>query len=120
LSIVKYRLSAPGTSRNCPRVASPIGGSNLITSAPIHASSCEHVGPACTWVMSRMRTPLRASMCLCLFFCRGIESRDAAALRARLLVDDGVDERRTARADRLLHRLAQLRGRLHVRPHAAE
>ena len=62
LSIVKYRLSAFGTSRSCPRVASPCGGSNLITSAPIHASSCEHVGPACTWVMSRMRTPFSASI----------------------------------------------------------
>src|SRR5260221_7568748 len=27
-----------------------------------HASNCEHVGPACTWVMSRMRTPLSASI----------------------------------------------------------
>ena len=62
LSIVKYRLSAFGTSRSCPRVASPCGGSNLITSAPIHASSCEQVGPACTCVMSRMRTPFSASM----------------------------------------------------------
>ena len=62
LSMVKYRLSALGTSRSWPRVASPCGFSNLITSAPIHASSCEQVGPACTWLMSRMRTPLSASM----------------------------------------------------------
>src|SRR5215472_7756646 len=64
LSIVKYRLSAFGTSRNCPRVASPAGDSSLITSAPIQASSCEHVGPACTCVMSRTRIPLSASIYL--------------------------------------------------------
>ena len=62
LSIVKYSESAFGTSRSWPRVASPCGGSNLMTSAPIQASSCEHVGPACTWVMSRMRTSFNASM----------------------------------------------------------
>ena len=61
-SMVKYRLSALGTSRNWPRVASPAGDSSLITSAPSHASSCEQVGPACTCVMSRMRTPLSASI----------------------------------------------------------
>jgi hypothetical protein len=36
LSMVKYRLSAPFTSRNCPRVMSPTPGrSTLITSAPM-------------------------------------------------------------------------------------
>jgi len=40
----------------------PAGDSSLITSAPSHASSCEQVGPACTCVMSRMRTPLSASI----------------------------------------------------------
>ena len=36
LSMVKYRLSALGTSRNCPRVMSPTPGrSILITSAPM-------------------------------------------------------------------------------------
>src|SRR6476620_9790442 len=63
-NIVKYRLSALGTSRNWPRVASPAGDSSLITSAPNQASSCEQVGPACTCVMSRMRTPLSASIYL--------------------------------------------------------
>src|ERR1051326_8635401 len=63
-NIVKYRLSAFGTSRSCPRVASPTGDSSLITSAPIHASSCEQVGPACTCVMSRTRIPLSASIYL--------------------------------------------------------
>src|SRR3984893_13139796 len=61
-NMVKYRLSAFGMSRNCPRVASPAGDSSLITSAPIHASSCEQVGPACTCVMSRMRIPFNASI----------------------------------------------------------
>src|SRR5713226_8756287 len=62
LSIVKYRLSAFGTSRSCARVASPCGFSNLMTSAPIQASSCEQVGPACTCDISRIRTPFSASM----------------------------------------------------------
>src|SRR5688572_8041564 len=125
-SMVKYRLSALGTSRNCPRVASPCGGSNLITSAPIHASSCEHVGPACTCVMSRMRTPFNASIffppeAFRLFLLRGrIEARDAAALGAGSLVDDCVDERRFARADRFFHRAAKLRRCLGVYADAAE
>src|SRR3954465_1643749 len=36
------------------------GRSTLITSAPSHASSCVQVGPDCTWVKSRMRTPSSA------------------------------------------------------------
>src|SRR6516162_11541208 len=63
-SMVKYRLSALGTSRNWPLVASPAGDSSLITSAPSHASNCEQVGPACTCVMSRTRIPLSASIYL--------------------------------------------------------
>ena len=60
-SIVKYRLSAPFTSCNWPRVMSPRPGiSTLITSAPIHASSWVAVGPAWTWPKSRMRTPSSA------------------------------------------------------------
>src|SRR3954463_11276534 len=110
-NIVKYRLSAFGTSRSCPRVASPTGGSNLITSAPIHASSCEQVGPACTWVMSRIFTPFNASIVASfwvpvfgndtrLFLLgAGVQRRDAAALRAAAFVDDGVDERGTPGAD---------------------
>src|SRR6266540_1935430 len=40
---------------------SPIPGrSTLITSAPNQASSCVQVGPAWTWLMSRMRTPSSA------------------------------------------------------------
>src|SRR5271166_1763868 len=36
------------------------GISTLITSAPIHASSCVPVGPAWTWLKSRTRTPSKA------------------------------------------------------------
>src|SRR5579862_2409166 len=48
-------------SRSCSRVTSPAPArSTLITSAPNQASSCVHVGPDCTWVKSRMRTPSSA------------------------------------------------------------
>src|SRR3984893_7585231 len=61
LSMVKYRLSTPGISRSCVRVMSPTPGrSTLITSAPNQASSWVQVGPDCTWVKSRMRTPSSA------------------------------------------------------------
>src|SRR5712692_1161162 len=130
LSIVKYRLSALGTSRSCPRVASPCGFSNLMTSAPIHASSCEQVGPACTCVMSRIRTPFRASIPIsntseaiseALFlFCARVQARDATAFGAGGFIDHGIDERGLARADGFFHCLAQLgRGR-GVHAHAAE
>src|SRR6516162_10055685 len=36
------------------------GRSTLITSAPMKASSCVQVGPDCTWVKSRIRTPSSA------------------------------------------------------------
>ena len=66
-SIVKYKLSAPGMSRSWPRVASPSPArSTLITSAPNHASSWVQVGPDCTWVKSRMRTPSSALLIDCL------------------------------------------------------
>src|SRR6202044_737360 len=61
LSMVKYRLSAFGTSCNWPRVMSPTPGrSTLITSAPNQASNCVQVGPDWTWVKSRIRTPFSA------------------------------------------------------------
>src|SRR5437660_2398129 len=48
-------------SRSCPRVISPEPTrSTLITSAPIHARSWVQVGPDCTCVKSRMRTPSSA------------------------------------------------------------
>src|SRR4051812_38798195 len=123
LSIVKYRLSAFGTSRSWPRVASPCGFSNLITSAPIQARSWLHVGPAWTCVMSRIRTPSSAFMISLplLFLPRGwIQAGDAAALGAGGLVDDGVDEGGLLRADRVFHRLSQLGRRRRVHAHAAE
>src|ERR1700733_14670903 len=61
--MVKYRLSTLGTSCNWPRVISPTPGrSTLITSAPNHASNCVQVGPDCTWVKSKIRMPLSASL----------------------------------------------------------
>src|SRR5579885_778745 len=36
------------------------GRSTLMTSAPNQASNCVQVGPDCTWVKSRMRTPSSA------------------------------------------------------------
>src|SRR5688500_18638639 len=123
LSIVKYRLSAFGTSRSCPRVASPCGGSNLITSAPSHASSWLHVGPACTCVISRIRTPFNASIFTssCLFLLSGrVQAGDAAAFGAGRLVDNRVDQRRLSRAQRVFHRFPELRRCGDVYAHAAE
>src|SRR5712664_68978 len=121
LSIVKYRLSAFGTSRSCPRVASPCGGSSLMTSAPSHASSCVQVGPACTWLMSRMRIPLSASMFDLFLFCAlRVQARDATAFGPGGFIDHGIDERGLARADGFLHCLAQLGRRRGVHAHATE
>src|SRR6266480_1882566 len=124
LSIVKYRLSAFGTSRSWPRVASPCGGSSLMTSAPSHASSCVQVGPACTWVMSRMRIPLSASILisknLFLLSAGRIQARDTTAFGPGGFIDHGIDERGLARADGFLHCLAQLGRRRGVHAHAAE
>src|SRR5438067_13278945 len=108
-------------SRNWPRVASPCGFSNLITSGPSQARSCEQVGPACTWVMSRMRTPFSASMAhLFLFRRRRVEAGDAAAFRSGGLVDHGIDQRRLTRSEGFVHRFAQLRRRGHVHADPAE
>src|SRR5438105_5265165 len=52
--------------------------------------------------------------------CGGIETRDAAAFRTRLFVDDRVDQRRLARADRFFHRLAKLGRRRGQQTHATE
>src|SRR5262245_5064798 len=96
LSIVKYRLSAPGMSRSWPRVTSPSPArSTLMTSAPSHASSCVHVGPDCTCVKSRMRTPSSALPILGNLLNRAlrVEFADAAALGAGRRVDHRVDER---------------------------
>src|SRR5579862_3788111 len=105
-SIVKYRLSALGTSRNWPRVASPAGDSSLITSAPSHASNCEQVGPACTCVMSRMRTPLSASIYISVSFVDAgsfvdpillVHGLIRCARRIDIAVDHDVHQRRHSR-----------------------
>src|ERR1700687_5255758 len=127
-------------SRNWPRVMSPSPArSTLITSAPSHARSCVHVGPDCTCVKSRIRTPSNALPITCpypmlslakallrlrwlsRFLLRGgIETRDAAAFRARLFIDNRVDQRRLARADRFFHRVAKLGRRQCHHTHATE
>src|SRR5712691_3172117 len=57
------------------------GRSTLITSAPNQASSCVQVGPAWTWLRSRMRTPSSALPAAPHGFVegRGRPSADAAA-----------------------------------------
>src|SRR6185503_2490630 len=56
----KPQLSTPGLSLTARRFASPASGSTLITSAPSHASSWVHEGPASYWVRSTMRIPSSA------------------------------------------------------------
>src|ERR1700676_4549974 len=101
--------------------------------------SCEGVGPAWTCVMSRMRKPESAlsitfpypmpSLAKALLRLRwpsrfllrgGIETRNAGAFRARLFVDDRVDQRRLARADRFFHRVAKFGRRRGQHTHATE
>src|ERR1700678_3270419 len=106
--MVKYRLSAFGTSCNWPRVISPTPGrSTLITSAPNHASNCVQVGPDWTWVKSRMRTPFSALVMSCsssidtsglFLFQRAlrVEVADAAAFAAGAGIEHRVDQRRFA------------------------
>src|ERR1700680_3944211 len=50
----------------------------------------------------------------------GIETGDAASFGARLFVDDRVDQRRLARADRFFHRVAKLGRRRGQHTHATE
>src|SRR5215468_3415790 len=110
-------------SRSWPRVASPSPAfSILITSAPSQASSCVQVGPDCTCVKSRMRTPSNALPITCpLFLLRArIQARDAAAFGTRLFVDDRVDQSWLARADRFFHRVAELHRRRGQHAHATE
>src|SRR6266581_131401 len=79
LSMVKYRLSTLGMSCSWPRVMSPTPGrSTLITSAPNQASNCVQVGPDCTWVKSRMRTPASALVMICFLLERFDGSRSPA------------------------------------------
>src|SRR5260221_3226414 len=90
LSMVKYRLSAPFTSRNCPRVMSPAPGrSILMQSAPMKPRSCVQVGPDCTWVKSRMRTPSSARPAFPHGLVEGLGKPDAAAPATDLPPDRG-------------------------------
>src|ERR1700730_2293360 len=102
--MVKYRLSTPGMSRSCSRVMSPAPAfSILMTFAPSHASSWVQVGPDCTCVKSRMRTPSSALL-IRDFPPRSLVHRlvlGAGSVLAR--IDPDVDDRGAAR---LAHRLA--------------
>src|SRR6476646_3260151 len=131
LSIVKYRLSTPGMSRSWPRVTSPSPArSTLMTSAPSHASSCVQVGPDCTCVKSRTRTPSSAlpisetlsSRCRLLLANRAlrIELADAAALGAGCRIEHRVDDGRPAGIHRRIDGPLQLFGRRHIHADAAE
>src|ERR1700722_3778210 len=102
-SMVKYRLSTPGMSRSCSRVTSPLPAfSTLMTSAPNHASSWVQVGPDCTCVKSRMRTPLSA---LSMDRFRSLVHRlILGARRVFARIDPDIDH---GRAAQLLHGLAR-------------
>src|SRR5216684_4392894 len=56
----KPQLSTPGLSLTPRRLASPASGSTLMTSAPSHARSWVHEGPASYWVRSTIRMPSSA------------------------------------------------------------
>src|SRR5581483_9548384 len=118
LSIVKYRLSTPGKSRSCVRVMSPRPGiSTLITSAPSQARIWVQLGPDCTWVMSRTRTPVNAFSIARLASLRAPSLVHRLVHRARRVnfgIDPHVDERalaglaRPAQRRRDILRLAHL------------
>src|SRR5580704_9528206 len=105
------------------------GRSTLITSAPNHASNCVQVGPDCTWVKSRMRTPSSALDILCSCLVRPrvlrqgafrVEVADVAALAARRGVDDRVDQRGLAGVHGRVDGALQLVRRGRVDANAAE
>src|ERR1700760_3208610 len=87
------------------------GRSTLITSAPSQARSCVQVGPDCTCVKSRMRTPSSALdiLCSCLLdqSAARIEIAYVATLAARSGVDDRVDQRGFAGCHRGIDRALQ-------------
>src|SRR5277367_5988605 len=97
------------------------GRSTLITSAPSQASSWVQVGPDCTWVKSRMRTPSSALPMVIseillwgLFLAQHalrVEVADAAALAAGGRVDHRVDQGRLAGVHRRVDGPLQLVGR---------
>src|SRR3984893_5050907 len=99
VSIVKYRLSTSGMSLSCSRVTSPAPArSTLITSAPNHASNCVHVGPDCTWVKSRMRTPSSALPMRCSRYRSLVHGLILGARRVLARIHPDVDHGRFAQA----------------------
>ena len=106
LSIVKYKASASGISRNWLRVTSPDPGrSTLITSAPYHANNWVQAGPACTCVKSMMRIPsngllilnllrvtydLTRQLLLCGSTC-WVEVRQATTFGTCRFINDSID-----------------------------
>src|ERR1700712_4225106 len=65
------------------------GRSTLITSAPNQASNCVQVGPDCTWVKSRMRTPFSA-LVICLAPLISIYSRHARECGHPVITVDSI------------------------------
>src|ERR1700677_2754823 len=106
-------------SRSCSRVTSPLPAfSTLMTSAPNHARSCVQVGPDCTCVKSRMRTPLsafsmdesRQSFPCCLLL---VHRLVLGARRVLARVDPDIDHRGAAE---LVHGFPRpLQGRSYLR-----
>src|SRR5580692_10188510 len=103
--MVKYRLSTSGISRSCSRVMSPPPAfSTLITSAPNQASNCVQVGPDCTCVKSRIRTPSNALLMRNSGPRSLVHRLILGARRILARIDPDIDHRRTAR---LLNGLAR-------------
>jgi len=108
LSMVKYRLSAFGTSRSWARVASPWGFSNLMT---FGAHPGEQLRAGRPRLHVRHVEDADSLECFHYFFfpaCR-VQARDAAAFGAGGFIDHGIDERGLARAEGFFHCLAQFR-----------
>src|ERR1700682_3507547 len=66
------------------------GRSTLITSAPMEARSCVQVGPDCTCVKSRMRTPSSARPAFPYGLAEGFGKPDAAVPATDLPPERGV------------------------------
>src|SRR5271168_1545892 len=112
-------------SRSCSRVISPAPArSILITSAPNHASSCVQVGPDCTCVKSRIRTPSNALLMRNSGPRSLVHRLILGARRVLARIDPDIDHRRTARLlyglARALQRGRYLRGVAHLLAVAAE
>src|ERR1700751_2353894 len=89
-------------SRSCSRVMSPAPAfSTLMTSAPSQASNCVQVGPDCTCVKSRIRTPSSALPMAC---CSLVHGLVLGTGRVFARIDPDVDNRR---APGLRHRFAR-------------